>query len=104
MRNADTQKILSKLKEFNDSATGDGLRLSDNQLQQIYDLVGDNTNDLETKINLLFQLLKWPIGMLIKLVFFIIIHFISFRQNLSDLRYHSFINSEFSYLQISLRE
>lgn len=70
MRNADTQKILSKLKEFNDSATGDGLRLLDNQLQQIYDLVGENTTDLETKLNLLFQLLKWPVGMFIKLCFF----------------------------------
>jgi hypothetical protein len=64
MSNADTMKILSKLKEFNDSATtGDGLRLSDNQFQQINEFVNGNTNNLETKINLLFQLLKWPIGM-----------------------------------------
>lgn len=66
MSNADTQKILTKLKEFNDSATGDGLRLSDNQLQEIHDLVNGNTNALETKLNLLFQLLKWPVGMSIK--------------------------------------
>jgi hypothetical protein len=63
MGNADTMKILSKLKEFNDCATGDGVRLSDNQLQQINELVHGNTNNLDTKINLLFQLLNWPIGM-----------------------------------------
>jgi hypothetical protein len=63
MGNADTVKILGKLKDFNDSATGDGLRLPDNQLQQIYELVNGNTTQLETKINILFQLLKWPIGM-----------------------------------------
>lgn len=63
MSAADTQKILSKLKEFNDSATGgDGLRLSDNQLQQVQELVGGNTDNLEVKLNLVFQLLKWPIG------------------------------------------
>jgi len=61
MGNADTVKILSKLKEFNDSATGDGLRLSDDQLQQINELVDGNTNNLQTKINLLLQLLKWPV-------------------------------------------
>lgn len=70
MSAADTQKILSKLKEFNDSATGDGLRLADNQLQQIQELVGGNINDLEIKLNLLFQLLKWPVGMLSNLFSF----------------------------------
>jgi len=63
MSNADVTKIFNKLKEFNDSATGDGLRLSDNQLQQINELANGNTNNLQTKINLLFQLFKWPIGM-----------------------------------------
>lgn len=65
MGNADTVKILGKLKEFNESAAGDGLCLPDIQLQQIHELVQGNTNNLETKFNLLFQLLKWPIGMLI---------------------------------------
>jgi len=63
MGNADTVKIFGKLKEFNDSTTGDGLRLSDNQLQQINELVNGNTNNLQTKLNLLFQLFKWPVGM-----------------------------------------
>lgn len=62
MGNADPGKILSKVKEFNDGAIGDGLRLSDVQLQEIHDLVNGNTNNLDTKLNLLFQLLKWPIG------------------------------------------
>jgi hypothetical protein len=66
MGNADTVKIFGKLKEFNDSAAGDGLHLTDIQLQQINELVNGNTNNLETKINLLFQLLKWPVGMLIQ--------------------------------------
>jgi len=61
MGNADPGKILSKVKEFNDGAIGDGLRLSDVQLQEIHDLVNGNTNNLDTKLNLLFQLLKWPI-------------------------------------------
>lgn len=60
MGNADTTKILSKLKEFNDSLTGDGLRLSDSQLQQLSEFVNGNTNNLDTKMDLLFQLLKWP--------------------------------------------
>ncbi len=63
MGHADTMKILSKLKEFNDCTTGDGLRLSDDQFQQIHELVDGNTNNFETKLNLLFQLLKWPVGM-----------------------------------------
>lgn len=62
MSNADPAKILSKVKEFNDGAIGDGLRLSDVQLQEIHDLVNGNTNNLDTKLNLLFQLLKWPVG------------------------------------------
>jgi len=85
MGNADTVKILSKLKEFNDSATGDGLRLSDNQLQQIHELVNGNTNNLQIKINLLFQVLKWPIDKVF-----------------SYIRYNTFINSQFYYLQISI--
>ncbi|CAF1399682.1 unnamed protein product [Adineta steineri] len=60
MGNADTVKIFGKLKEFNESAAGDGLRLSDIQLQEINDLVNGNTTYLETKMNLLFQILKWP--------------------------------------------
>ena len=63
MSNADTVKILSKLKDFNGHVTGDGFHLLDNQLRQISDLVSGNTTNLETKINLLFQLLKWPVGM-----------------------------------------
>lgn len=63
MSNADTGKILGKLKDFNDNVTGDGLRLSDNQFQQISELVNGNTNNLETKLNLLLQLLQWPTGM-----------------------------------------
>lgn len=62
MASADTTKILGKLKEFNDSATGDGLRLSDSQFQQLTDLINGNTSNLDVKMNLLFQLLKWPTG------------------------------------------
>ena len=62
MSNADTTKILSKLKEFNANTTGDGLRLSNNQLQQIEELANGSTNDLEAKLSLLFQTLKWPVG------------------------------------------
>jgi hypothetical protein len=65
MSNADIVKIFGKLKDFNDSATGDGLRLHDDQLQQIHDLVSGNLNNLDTKLNLLFHLLKWPVGMYI---------------------------------------
>jgi hypothetical protein len=93
MGNADTGKILGKLKEFNDCATGDGLRLSDNQLQQIHELVNGNTNNLDTKINLLFQLLKWPIGKSNEHFPLISYYSIFFRQNIPDLRYHPFINS-----------
>lgn len=63
MVNADIGKILSKFKEFNDAATGDGLHLFENQFQQINELVNGNINNLETKLNLLFQLLRWPTGM-----------------------------------------
>ncbi len=69
MGNADTMKILSKLKEFNDRATVDGIRLSDNQLQEINEFVNGNTNNLERKMNILFQLLKWPVGMSNKFLF-----------------------------------
>lgn len=62
MRNADITKILTKLKDFNSNAIGDGLRLVDDQIQQIEEFVNGNTNNLEIKINLLLQLLKWPIG------------------------------------------
>lgn len=63
MSNADTAKILGKLKEFNESAAGDvGLRLTDVQLQQIDELANGNTVNLEEKLTLLFQLLKWPIS------------------------------------------
>lgn len=62
MSNADTVKIFAKLKEFNDSAAGDGLRLSDDQLQLISELANGNTTNIEAKLNLIFQLLKWPTG------------------------------------------
>jgi hypothetical protein len=94
MGNADTSKILSKLKEFNDCATGDGLRLSDNQLQQVHELVSGNTDNLDAKFNLLFQLLKWPIGKFNKLFFLLFFSYSNlFRQNIPDIRYHPFINS-----------
>ena len=62
MPNADTNKILGKLKEFNENAPGDGLRLGDIQLQQINELVNGNYDNLEEKIILVTQLLKWPVG------------------------------------------
>jgi hypothetical protein len=65
MTNADKTKILSKLKEFNDCAAGDGLRLTDNQLQEINELISGNTEHLETKLTHVFQCLRWPVGMLL---------------------------------------
>ena len=63
MSNADTAKILGKLREFNESAAGDvGLRLTDVQLQEIDGLANGNIDNLEEKFTLLFQLLKWPIS------------------------------------------
>ena len=62
MASADTSKILGKLREFNDSATGDGMRLTDNQLQEINELIEGNTSNLEAKMNVCSQLMKWPIG------------------------------------------
>jgi len=61
MTNADTTKILSKLKAFNDSITGDGIRLSDSQVQQLTELINGNISNLEAKMDIVFQLLKWPI-------------------------------------------
>lgn len=62
MGSADTTKILSKLKEFNTNATGDGLHLSNDQLQQIEELANGNTTNLDAKLQLLFQTFKWPVG------------------------------------------
>ena len=63
MVSADTTKILGKLKEFNENEmSGDGLRLTEPQLQQINELVNGDFNKIEDKIELLLQLLKWPIG------------------------------------------
>lgn len=62
MSNADASKILAKMKEFNAGLTGDGVRLSENQLDEIQNLLNGNVENLRDKINFLWQTLKWPEG------------------------------------------
>ncbi|CAF3244551.1 unnamed protein product [Rotaria socialis] len=103
MRNADISKILGKLKDFNDNATGDGLRLLDNQIQQINELVNGNTNNVEMKLNLLFQLLKWPIDKIFPILD--IIRLIILNVDVckyvfeNDIKSNEFITQLFTYLQ-----
>ncbi|CAF1237053.1 unnamed protein product [Rotaria sordida] len=103
MTNADIMKILGKLKDFNDNITGDGIRLLDNQIQQINELVNGNTNNLETKINILFQLLKWPVDKIFPILD--IIRLIILNSNVckyffeNDIKSNEFISQLFTYIQ-----
>ncbi|CAF4739847.1 unnamed protein product, partial [Rotaria sp. Silwood2] len=103
MPNADIMKIFGKLKDFNDNATGDGVHLHDNQIQQINELVNGNTNNLETKINLLFQLFKWPVDKIFPILD--IIRLIILNPDIckylfeNDTKSNEFISQLFIYLQ-----
>ena len=62
MSNADNAKILGKMKEFNTSISVDAAQLSEKQFQNMNDLLNGDIENLEEKMNTVFQTLQWPVG------------------------------------------